>query len=190
MDPAVIQLIGTLGGVFIGAAGSWLGFRSQYHLKELELKEQARLRGKELLFQNYQKKVDGLSEELGSLGKGVGSILGFYAGTDEEAREQLDAAFFRIAKESVGVVRERFQELEEARKNAGLEAASPVQMQCVRDFLTVDMDAINTQDEIRHTLVSFIKTTALIPALWQDVLDTRSTAIFGEYVPDSRLLKP
>ncbi|MBA2526964.1 MAG: hypothetical protein H0V18_14465 [Pyrinomonadaceae bacterium] len=46
------------------------------------------------------------------------------------------------------------------------------------------MEEINAQDEIQHALIGFIKTTATIPLLWQDVLDVQSEAIFGEYLPE------
>ncbi|HZE69010.1 MAG TPA: hypothetical protein VE135_05705 [Pyrinomonadaceae bacterium] len=184
LDPAIIQLIGTLGGslggVLVGAFVTWLSLRTQYRMKLIELEEEARLRGKELLFQAYQTKVDRTAGELNALGKGVGSILGYYQAAGEDERQQLSATFIRVAKETFGSVKERFEQLEEARKSAGLENSSPVQMQSIRDFIAVNMDNVKTQDDIQRTLIHFINASLTIPALWQEVLDERCEAIFDE----------
>lgn len=183
-DPAVIQLIGTLGGslggVLIGALVTWLSLRAQYRIKAMELQETTRLRGKELLFQTYQAKVGRVSDELKSLGAGVGGILGLYAGGDDEERKKLNATFFGVAKETVPSVRERFEDLEEARKKVGLAGACPIQMQAARDFLNQDLSGEKTQEEIQRILIDYVKTTATIPSLWEDVLEVKSEAIFGD----------
>lgn len=189
MDAAWIQLIGTLGGVGIGSLVTWLSQRSQYRLKELELKEQAKLRGKELLFQAYQTKVERVSQEIHDLGSGVGGILGLYAASDEEERQQLNQTFFRVAKESAPAIRERFEELEEARRKVGLAEDGPAQMDAVRGFLEHDMTGEKTADEIQRIVVDFAKATIAIPSLWEDVLEAHSETIFGEYADEPKLLR-
>src|SRR5207249_37436 len=101
----------------------------------------------------------------------------------------LNATFFQVAKETVASVRERFEELEEARNKTGLGDACPAQMQTARDFLSLDMAGEKTQEEIQRILIDFVKTTMTIPNLWQDVLEVQSEAIFGDYAQGTKLLK-
>lgn len=59
---------------FFTALGSYLIYRSQLKTEIAEIKGQAELRARELLFESYQKRIDRIGE---SVDKFVGALYGF-----------------------------------------------------------------------------------------------------------------
>lgn len=69
LGPAIV-------GGFFTALGSYLIYRSQLKTKIAEIRGQAELKARELLFESYQKRLDRVGEDVDSF---VGALYGFAA---------------------------------------------------------------------------------------------------------------
>lgn len=79
--------------------------RQQRKIKELEIKEQAGLKAKELLFNSYQKRLENIRKSFGGIQETYGGIFGRLMALDRDEREELREATITLIK----VVKEQLE---------------------------------------------------------------------------------
>lgn len=99
---------------FFTALGSYLIYRSQLKTKIAEIKGQAELKARELLFESYQKRLDRIGEDVN---KFVGALYGFaghlQALTDENEKRQAQQALLVLIRMTRDPILNSVGELEE-----------------------------------------------------------------------------
>jgi hypothetical protein len=106
---------------FFTALGSYLIYRSQLKTKVAEVRGQAELRARELLFESYQKRIDRIGEDVN---KFVGALYGFaghlQALTNEEEKRQAQAAILVLIRMTRDPILDSVGELEEELESVSL----------------------------------------------------------------------
>ena len=72
---AIVEITKVLGPAIIIAIFSFLTIRLQYKTKVLEIKGQAALKAREILFASYQKKIESVNNSLKEVGEFFGKQL-------------------------------------------------------------------------------------------------------------------
>ena len=168
---------------FFTALGLWLIYRSQLKTKIAEIKGQAELRARELLFAAYQKRIDRIGE---SVDKFVGALFGF-AGhlqalhDQEEEKKQAEGAILVLIKMTSDPMLDSIGELEEELRAIGLGEKRSKDIQFIRETLSANIDKATVID-FGAIYLNFMKAVGLFNALKEELLNRKCEGLFNIYL--------
>src|SRR2546430_9925701 len=167
---------------FFTALGSYLIYRSQLKTKIAEIKGQAELRARELLFESYQKRIDRIGE---SVDKFVGALYGFaghlQALEDQEEKHQAERAILVLVKMTSDPLLDSIADSEEELKAIGLADKRQKDVQFIRDTLSTDL-AKATIADVGGIYLNFMKAVGLFHALRDELLTKKCEDLFKVFL--------
>ncbi len=186
-------IILTLGTAIITAFAtlfaSWIAQKTQRRIKEIEIVGQQEIKAKELLFENYQRRIDRYSEiQKWALDKAENGLEKM-AQANPNATEQDVIKMFEAIFDSI---KDPFQDwIEEIESELVVLQATETNkrhLKFIKKFLTAETKT-NLSENLQTFYGDFQKTTALIYALNEELLHRKCEALFGNYLPTKNLVK-
>ncbi|SRR6266404_5205507 len=168
-------------GLFTSIA-SWLLYHFQLKTKVTELKAQAQLRARELLFNSYQKRMEDITKNAYVLGDTLGKFAELLQRqeSEHEKRESLVAITYMmrvVAKPLSDSVRE----LELDLAQVGLAERRQDDILQMRQALAVDFDAITLQD-VGPIYLQFMAALGLFYSIKDELLTKKCEELFSKYL--------
>jgi hypothetical protein len=180
--PTVTAELGKiLGPAIITGLSSYLIARNQFKTKELELTGQSEIKGKELLFNAYQKRI----ERISNVDKDFGDLISRITPLLEKSQgkleiQQIGLVLRAIAKSAQPIPQEDVQELEQEIAEAGLAEKRKVQVDFIRAFSRIDWDQV-TPEQMLPLSFEMVKYVMLTSGLRGDLLTKKGEDLFGTY---------
>ncbi len=167
---------------FFTALGSWLIYRSQLKTEITEIKGQAELRARELLFESYQKRIDRIGQ---AVEKFVEALYGFaghlQALTDEAEKREAQVAILVLIKMTRDPILDSIGELEEELKAVDLGDKRRKDIEFIRDTLSADLEG-PTATGFGVVYLNFMKAVGLFNALKEELLNRKCEDLFNVYL--------
>lgn len=160
----------------------------QLQTKEIELKSQADIKARELIFNAYQKKIERISnldKDFAELFDRITPLLQQFQ--TEEVNKQLGIIIFASIRLSFPVYQEDFQELEEELKKANLIEKRKTQIGYIKGYLATDLSKIGP-DQTVDLYYGFIKMMALFTSLRSDLLNYKCEELFSDCISNKNAL--
>jgi hypothetical protein len=142
--------------------------RYQWKAKEIEIRGQAELKAREILFNSYQKRI----ERITNFGKDLGEALGKLMPEIKEiaVEERLTNALVEMVKLCIAPYRAFIEELEDELSKANLSDKKLPEVSLIKETLAIQPEHITTEN-IGSVYLNLMKTLGLIHSLREDLLD-------------------
>jgi len=166
---------------FFTALGSYLIYRSQLKTKVAEIRGQAELRARELLFESYQKRIDRIGEDVN---KFVGALYGFaghlQALTNEEEKRQAQAAILVLIRMTRDPILDSVGELEEELESASLANKRRADLRFIRETLSAELDKPPLDFGLLY--LNYMKAFGLFNGFKTELLNRKCEDLFNVYL--------
>ena len=186
-------IILTLGTATITACAtlfaSWIGQKTQRRIKEIEIAGQQEIKAKELLFENYQRRIDRYSEiqkwALDKAENDWGKMVQANPNATEKDFVKMFEAIFDSIKDPF---RDWIEEIENELVVLQATETNRRHLKFIKEFLSEETKT-NLSKNLQTFYGDFQKNTALIYALNEELLHRKCEALFGNYLPTKNLVK-
>ena len=180
--PVVVLTLGTAIITAISTGlGSWLVYRFQLRIKMAELKEQSRLKARELLFHSYQKQIEDVNKQAETIGAVFGQLAQLSQNESEDERKGSLVALLFMMKTSVALMMDWAKQLETDLTEVNLITRRQNDLAYIKQTFSINLDQI-TLEEIGPLYLKFMAAIGLVYSINGEVLNKKSANLLNDYV--------
>jgi hypothetical protein len=178
LGQALTTIGALLAGGFISILTTWLNSRYQLKAKREELRYNASMRAREILFSSKQKRIETIDENAKALGSALGQLMAQLQAEPDKDAVRAVLTLSAILSESLSLW---LPELEADLKAVGLSEARQNELALVKNGITIKADDAGVITA-QNAYWSVMRALATYYSLRGEVLEKQGESLFSDYL--------
>lgn len=177
-----IEAVKILGPALITGFTSYYIAKFQLRTKEIELKGQAEIKARELVFNAYQKKLEDRAKAAEELGRQLGQLVPYVQELEEKSGIVESTKPLIVLLQIISdVCREDFQDLENDLRQAGLHEKHQKKLAHIQRVLSFEVEKLTPQDvaTVQNQFLDLTKSYGLIASINNELINKKAMDLFS-----------
>lgn len=176
-----MEAVKILGPAIVALLGTFIALYHQRRLKTVELDALTRLKARELMFGDYQRKMEQNIRDVQALGKTMAELeMALSLSDDELEKKKMLVAFVGSMNQIMSALSTNLDDLEVNLKSVNLHAKHKPKI----DFIKKHFDPANTTPSyISRNHKTITEALAYMVSMQQELIEKKREELFREYLP-------